>query len=706
MDPALSGGRHADVRPLVVGKVIYAGQPIAAVLATTREAARLAAARVQVTYAVLPAILDGEEALKSGAPHVIDEWPDNVLHQGRITHGDVEGAFRAAAHRLSATIRLHRCSTQPIETRAYVASYSLRDDLLTLYATTQNPHQLRHQLAGALRRPENRIRVIVPNLGGAFGLKMIGHPEESLICLLAILSGHPVKWVEGRDECLIITGREQVHHVELAYAPTGKVIAFRDHFVANVGAPYATPGWGMVPLTAGTLPTGYDIQTVEIEYTLAVTNKGPWTASRGYGKEASNIVMERAMDLVARALKLDPVDVRRRNLIPASTFPYRSATGLHIDSGDYHATLEDTLVLGDYHRWRTEQQRARDDGRYVGVGIACELTPEGGSLPRSLVAGYDTSTVRVDPSGSVTVLTGVTSPGGGNETGIAQLVGDELGVRPDRIRIIQGDTDVSPYGFGNYSGRSLIAGGGSAILAARDIREKMARVAAAMLQVSSEKLVFAGGRISLRGEPDRGVDFSQVAFVVYSQAYGLASIVEPPLESTRTYRPPNIRHTPDEHGRLNPYPTYSNAAYLAVVEVDPKTGVVRVVHLAAVHDCGFAINPALVEGQLRGAIAMGLGAALGEEVRYDKDGGRLTTSFREYVMPRGLDVPPIIVGHRETLSPYTLLGNKGGGEAGVGGAAAAIMNAVADALAPLGIDVLTLPLHPPTLWTHLRGKIS
>ncbi len=270
------------------------------------------------------------------------------------------------------------------------------------------------------------------------------------------------------------------------------------------------------------------------------------------------------------------------------------------DAKTQSAILHQLLVLGEYARWREEQQRARDEGRYVGVGIACELTPEGGSLPRSLVAGYDTSTVRVDPSGYVTVLTGVTSPGGGNETGIAQLVADELGVRPNAIRIIQGDTDVSPYGFGNYSGRSLIAGGGSALLAARDVREKMARVAAAMLQASSENLVFESERIYQRGEPNRSVGFAEVAFMTYSQAYDLASIVEPPLEATRTYRPPNIRHTPDEHGRLNPYPTYSNAAYLAVVEVDSKTSVVRVLHVAAVHDCGLAINPALVEGQLRG----------------------------------------------------------------------------------------------------------
>jgi len=703
VDPALSGGRHADVLPLARTTVIYAGQPVAAVVAETLEAARQAAALVRVTYEPLPAVLDGDAAARPDAPRVIAEWPDNILHHGRIVHGDVAGAFASAAHRVEATIRLHRCSTQPLETRAYLAVHNAFDDLLTLYATTQNPHQLRHQLAGALRRPENRIRVIAPPLGGAFGLKMIGHPEESLVCLLAVLLQRPVRWVEDREECLIITGREQTHHVEVACRADGRVLAFRDRFVANVGAPYATPGWGMAPLTAATFPCGYDVQTVDIDYTLAVTHKGPWTASRGYGKEASNIVMERVMDLVAGRVGIDPVEVRRRNLIAASAFPYATATGLQIDSGDYQGTLAQLLELGEYDRWRAEQARRRAEGRWIGIGLACELTPEGGSLPRSLVAGYDTSTVRVDPSGEVTVLTGVTSPGGGNETGIAQIVADELGVPPWRIRVVQGDTDLCPYGFGNYSGRSLIAGGGSAALAARDVRQKMARVAAALLEAPIETLRFADGRIGVRDDPTRSAGFAEVAFAVYTRAYELAAVVEPPLEATRTYRPPAIRHTPDAHGRLNPYPTYSNAAYLAVAEVDPSTAVVRLLHFAASHDCGEAINPALVEGQLRGAIAMGIGAVLSEETRYAPDGARRTTSFREYVVPRVGDLPPIVIGHTRTPSPNTIFGNKGGGEAGVGGAAAAVMNAVADALAPLGVDVLSLPLTPPVVWRAIKG---
>jgi carbon-monoxide dehydrogenase large subunit len=702
IDPGDYGGRHADIHCLAVGKVIYAGQPVAAVVAESREDARAAAGLIAVEYERLPAVLGGEAALERDAPRVIDGWPDNVLLTGRITGGDPARAFEAGDRTLQVTIRIHRYSTQPIETRAYVAAINRFDDTLTLYATTQNPHQLRHMLAGALRLPENRIRVIVPNLGGAFGLKMIGHPEESLVCLLALLTGRPVKWVEDREDCLIIGGREQIHHVEVAFTDEGRITGLRDRMVANVGAPYATPGWGMATLTAATIPCGYDIQDVDIQYTLAVTNKGPWTASRGYGKEASNLVMERVMDLVAHHLVRDPVEIRRRNLIPPQAFPYKTATGLVIDSGDYHAVLTKALDLIGYEGWRQAQQRLWQEGRLVGIGVACELTPEGGSLPRSLVAGYDTSTVRVDPSGKVIVLTGVTSPGGGNDTGIAQVVADELGVEIADVRVVQGDTDMCPYGFGNYSGRGMIVGGASAALAARDVREKMGKVAGVLLHVPPDDVVFRGGRIVTRTSPERSLTFGGVAHTVYTRAYDVASVIEPPLESTRTYKPPHISHTPDERGRVNPYPTYSNGAYVAAVEVDPDTGQVKILRFVAAHDCGVVVNPPMVEGQLRGAIAMGIGGALGEAVRYGEDGRRMTTSFKEYLMPRAADMPPVEVDHHVTPSPYTLLGTKGGGEAGVGGATAAVMNAVADALSPLGVEILELPLSPPALWRAIQ----
>jgi carbon-monoxide dehydrogenase large subunit len=707
VDPASVGGRRAEVWALAPEEVLYTGQGVAAVAAETLEQARAALARIRVVYEPLPVVLDAEEALRPDAARVVDGWPDNVLLAGRIRHGDVEGAMARAQRVVRATIRIHRYTTQPLEPRTYLAIPDPLGEGLVLYATTQNPHQLRHMLAQTLRLPEHRLRIIVPRLGGAFGLKMIGHPEESLVCLFTLLTRRPVRWVASREEELLIGGREQVHHVEVGCTAEGRIVAFRDRFVANVGAPYPTPGWGMAPLTAATLPCVYDVQDVDIAYTLVATHKGPWTASRGYGKEAATVVMERVMDLVARACGLDPVEVRLRNLIAADAFPYRTATGLVLDSGDYRALLRRALELAGYDRLREAQARLRACGRWLGVGVAMELTPEGGSLPRSLVAGYDTAAVRVAPSGAVTVLTGVTSPGTGNETAIAQLVADELGVPPETVRVVQGDTDLCPYGFGNYSGRSVIAGGTAAVLAAREVRAKMAQVAAALLGAPPDVLRFRDGRVEVdgapAGHPPRSVAFGEVAYVAHAQAYDLAHMIEPPLEATRTYRPPTISHQPDAYGRINPYPTYSACAYVVAAEVDPETGVVLVRQVGAVHDAGVVVNPALVAGQLRGAIAMGLGGALSEEVRYAPDGTRLTTSLGDYRMLRAPDLPPIVVEHRVTPSPHTLLGVKGGGEAGVGGAAAALMNAVADALAPLGVEVLALPLRPDVLWQAMQS---
>ncbi len=702
IDPAVYGGKHADIHSLAVDKVLYAGHPVAAVVAASKHDARAALDLIKVDYEPLTCVMDGEAALQPDAPKLVEEWGDNALFRFGFTGGDAEQAFQTADHVIKDSIRIHRFSTQPIETRAYVAVFNQFDETLTLYATAQNPHPLRNVLSSALRMPENRIRIIVPNLGGAFGLKMHGHPEEPLICLLAMLTLRPVKWVEDRAECLLIGGREQLHHFEVAFNNDGRVIGLKDNIIGNTGAPAATPGWGMIFLTGLTMPCSYHIENMNVQFTAAVTNKATWNASRGYGKEAANLVMERIMDMVAARLGIDPAEVRYKNFIPADAFPYKTIPGLIFDSGDYHATLKQALELIGYQNWRDEQQRLRQQGRYIGIGIGYEVTPEGGALPGTLVAGYDTSTVKVDPAGKVTVLTGVTNPGGGNPTGIAQIVADELGVDLNEIRVVQGDTDVCPYGFGNYSGRSLIVGGGSAALAARDEREKISKVAGALLEIDPQALVFDQGRIYPKDSPDRSLSFREVSYAVYTRAYDIASVVEPPLEATRTYKPPHINHIPDAQGRINPYPSYSNGAYVAVVEVDVETGQVNVLKFAVVHDCGTVVNPLLIEGQAQGAVAMGIGAALCEEVAYDGDGQPLTTSFKEYLMPRAPDLPPIEVGHHPTPNPFTLLGNKGAGESGVGGSQAAVVNAVADALAPFGVVIRELPFKPPRVWRMIQ----
>jgi carbon-monoxide dehydrogenase large subunit len=702
IDPAVFGGRSATVRCLAVDQVWCYGQPVAAVVAEDKRTARYAASRITVDYEPLPPVLDAADAMKPDARKVVPGWDANLIMQIPFANGDTAQAFKQAVHTVKTTVRIHRFSTQPIETRVYNAVWEHDTHGVTLYATAQNPHPLRHVLAQVLRLPETKIRIVAPVIGGAFGMKMHGHPEEGLVCLLAKLTGKPVKWIEDREECLLIGAREQLHQVELALDRDGRILGLRDHFLANTGAPSACPGWGMAFLTGLTMPGPYAVQDIDVLMSAVVTNKPSWNASRGYGKEATALALELAVDNAARQLGIDPAEMRIRNFVPADRFPYDSPTGLIYDSGDYAGAVRKALDAIDYKGWRKKQAEARAQGRYLGIGVAYELTPEGGAIPGTMVAGYDSSSVRVAPDGSVRVLTGVTTPGTGNPTGIAQIVADELGVPIESIDVVQGDTTTSPYGFGNYSGRSTIVGGGSAALAAREVRAKIAAVAAGLLQVKPETIAIARGHITSSAAPGT-LTFREVCYAAYTRAYDVAAVIEPPLEATCTFRPGLVRHTPDAKGRINPYPSYSNAAYVTVCELDPDTGRVTLLKFAAAHDCGKVINPVLVEGQACGAIAFGIGGVLGEDIRFDAGGRQLTNSFVNYVMPRANDVPAIAMVHHDSPNPVTFMGLKGAGEAGVGGSAAAVANAVNDALAPFGVAINELPLTADRIWAALQS---
>jgi carbon-monoxide dehydrogenase large subunit len=680
MRPADFGGPQVEVRCLAVDEALYEGQPVAAVAASSSAEAQRALELIEVDYEPLPAVTSAHDAL-------------DVVMRRRSVHGDPDAAFASAAFVVEGSIDIQRSTTVPIEPRGYAAWWDQFGESLTLLGTTQQPHPERLLLARALGIPEERVRVVAPNLGGAFGAKMRGQPEALVVALLARRAGAPVKWVESRAESFLQGAREQRHEFAAGFDESGVVRALRVRAVADVGVVGAAPGWGMSFLTSITFPTGYRIQDVDIEMTAVATNKPPWVAARGFGKEASNLVMERVMDLVARRLSLDPAQVRRANLIGATEFPYRTATGLNLDSGDYHRALDAALSSVQYEAARSEQAAARAAGRLFGVGIGFEMTPEAADIPGTMTSGFDTSTVRVSPSGGVTILTGVTSPGGGSETAIAQVVAERLGLLPEEVSVVQGDTDRCPFGFGNSSARATLVGASSALLAADDIRDKLAALASVMLSTPAESLAFSGGMV--QAPSGASVALRDVAEAAYTRAFQVAADVNLPLESTRSYGPGNIDHTPDAEGRIQPYPTYSYSVHCSVVEVDRGTGVVRVLRHAVAHDCGTMINPALVEGQMLGAVAMGIGIALGEQLVYDSSGHLLTDRFKTYLLPRAADLPPIAIAHLETPSPFTLLGTKGAGEAGVGGAQAAIVNAVDDALAPLGVGVRELPLSPP-----------
>ena len=702
LNPTHFGGKGAEVRCLALDSVWCYGQPVAVVVAEDKRVARYAASRVQVDYEPLEAVIDIDQALAPGARPVVEGWDDNILMAVPFVNGDANAAFARADHVVKTRIAIHRFSTQPIETRCYNAVWEHDTESVTLYATAQNPHPLRNVLAQTLRMPENRIRVVAPVIGGAFGMKMHGHPEEALMCLLARLTGQPVKWTEDREECLLIGAREQRHDVELAFDTEGTLLGLRDRYYANVGAPSACPGWGMAFLTGLTMPGPYAVTDIDVAMSIVSTNKPSWNAARGYGKESTAIALELSLDQAARELGLDPIELRIRNFIKADQFPYPSPTGLQYDSGDFEGAVRKALAAIDYDHWRREQAAAREQGRYIGIGLAYELTPEGGALPGTMVSGWDSSSVRVAPDGSVRVLTGVTTPGSGNPTGIAQIVADELGVAVETIEVTQGDTTTCPYGFGNYSGRSTIVASGSAALAAREVRGKIITIAAALLEADAADVVLHRGRISLASDPARTIPFADVCYAAYTRSFDIGLCITPPLEATATYRPPSIRHTPDANGRINPYPSYSNAAYVAVCEVDPETGKTTLLRFAAAHDCGKVINPVLVEGQACGAIAFGVGGALTEAIRFDESGRQLTRSFMNYVMPRCEDIPEVRMVHHDSPNPHTYMGLKGAGEAGVGGSAAAVVNAVNDALAPLGVAINSLPVSAPAVWAAIE----
>jgi carbon-monoxide dehydrogenase large subunit len=687
IDPSVRGGNRADVRCLAIERVRYVGEPVAAVVATRAAAARAGAGRVDVRCAPLPALSDPEAALAADAIEMYPGWGGNVMLDARYGAADVSDALAASEHRLSEEISLQRTTTAPIEPRACVAEWDAAASRLLVHANTQNPHQLRTMIATALGLQEASVHVIAGQVGGAFGLKMAGHAEDVLVAMVARELRQSVAWVEDRRECFLSSGREQRHRVEVGFACDGRLLALHDEILTDVGAASAQPGWAMSNLAALTLPTGYRLQAISAHMRAVVTNKPPWIASRGFGKEAANFVMERVLDMVAARLALDPAEVRRRNLLRAEEMPYRTAPGLNIDSGDYHRVLDHLLRELRYEGWRARQAAARREGRHVGIGLAFELTPEAGNNAGVMSTGYDTSTVRLDSDGRALVLTGVTSPGGGNDTGIAQIVAAELGLSVAAVDVVQGDTERCPPGFGNYSGRSTLLGGSAAALAARELSTRL--LAAAATVDGSEPGALRLERDAVWSEAGRRV-------MAIGEAVVLAD-GDGAIEATCRYQPENTSLVRDDRGRFQPYPTYSNAVMGAVVEVDVPTGLVQLLDFAVCHDCGVIINPALVEGQMRGAVAMGLGGAMSEALVYDIHGALSSDRFKTYLLPRAPDLTPIRIVHEVTPSPFTLLGTKGAGEAGVGGSEAALANAVADALAPFGVVVRSLPVSAPAV---------
>ena len=684
--------------PLALGKVRFVGEPVAAVVALDRYLAEDALDAIRVTYEPLAAVVDAEASMRADAPRLHEELTDNVIFHTHYEKGDVGRALEAAEVRLRETFRHARCTAAPMEGRGVMAALDPVDGTLTVWAATQTPHLLRTGLAEALGIPDSRLRVLCPAVGGGFGPKMHLYPEDVVVADLARRLRCPLRWLEDRRENLLSStqARDHVNHIEVGARRDGTILALRSTLICDAGAYSVYPVTSSLePLTAaGILPGPYRFPALAYDAYAVATNKCPAGAYRGVGMALGTFVRERVVDMVARRTGLDPAEVRRRNFIEARELPFITASGLVIDSGDPGAALARALEAGEYERLRTEA-KTRPNGRHRGIGLCAytEFTGMGSGTFRRRgmvqVSGHDAGTVRVEPTGEVRAFVSAASQGQGHATTLAQIVADELGVVLEAVTVIEGDTERCPYGSGSFASRSVVVSGGALVLAARRVRHKIARIAAHMLEAAPSDLVIDGGTIAVRGAPGRTVTVTDVARLAYRPAAGtLPEGVDPALEATQYYDPPPA--------------TFSNGTHLAVVEVDAETGQVDILRYVVVEDCGRMVNPMIVEGQLRGAVAQGIGNALYENFVYDETGQPLTTSFMDYLIPGAGEVPAMDLIHVETPPAVSVSGFKGMAEGGTIGATGAVANAIADALAPLGVEVRDLPLTPDRLAHLLR----
>jgi aerobic carbon-monoxide dehydrogenase large subunit len=682
--------RTAPQYPLARDIVRYAGEPVAIVVAADRYAAEDARHLVEIDWEPLPAVVDVEAALAKGAPLIHRDWGDNVAVAFRAQFGDVERAFAGAPVVVRRRLRVQRHAGMPMEPRGVLAVPDTRGGLC-VWASTQVPHWLQRTLAEVLGLPAHRVRVVAPDVGGGFGTKTSVYPEDVLVPLLAMRLGRPVKWIETRREHLqsATHSREQLHDAELAATRDGRILGLRDRFLLDQGA--FNP-WGIVQPynTVGHMPGPLRVPAFAVEARSVVTNKTPHAPYRGAGRPEAVFVVDRLIDLLARELRLDPADVRRKNYLDAGDMPYdvgllyRDGNPLVYDSGDFKATLEAALDAADHDGFRKEQQTLRERGVWRGIGIAAYVEGTG-------IGPYEGAAVRLDPTGHAVVATGACSQGQGHETTFAQIAADALGLPLEHVTVIGGDTNEIAFGVGTFASRSLVLAGSSIADAAGKVRERLVAAAAALLEASPADLEVAAGRVSVRGVPDRAVPFARIIQATLP-TYAGPGIADPTFAATSYHPVPTV--------------TYASAVHVAVVEVDVETGRVTLVRYVVAHDCGRVVNPIIVEGQVHGGVAQGVGGGLGEDLVYDAEGQLLTGTLLDYFVPAAADLPPIETVHMEYPSPRNPLGVKGLGEGGAIGPPAAIANAVDDALRPYGVEVTSAPVHAARVRALIEGSHS
>ena len=685
------GATDADhLRPprhpvLATGKVCYVGQAVAVVVAEDPYAAGDALEEIIVDYRVLPAVIDIMGASAEDSPVIHDDLNSNVCLQTVNSGGDLEAAFAEADRVVSQQYHVQRLAPAPMEGRAVLADYRPDADLLTVWDSTQHPHEIREHLVELLGRTEDNVRLVAPDVGGGFGEKGCLFPEEIAIPYLSIRLERPIKWVESRQEnMLAFHGRGYTVDLEAAVRNDGTLLGIKVDIVADLGAFFFLSTPTIPVLTSHRLTGPYLTPAMRVEVKGVVTNKPPTGAYRGAGGPEAAFCMERTIDLIAADLGLDPAEVRRRNFIPPESLPYDTPTGITYDSGNYEAAFDRVLELADYHSWRERSQRENASGeRLIGVGLAAVVKGSGARVTWLT----DHARVIVGPAGDVTVHTGVSPHGQGTETTFAQMTADELGISPGDIRVLHSDTDVLPAGGGTSGSRGLIAGGTALHVVLQEAKEKLAYIASHLLDCPPEDVEFQNGAAINRYQPNRPVPFAQVSAAAYNEEL-LPQGAELGLDFKGT-------HT------LNKSP-YAFGAHAAVVEVSRDTGAINILKYVAVHDAGKIINPMLAEGQVQGAIAQGLGQALLEGMVYSPEGQPLTASLMDYALPKSNNTPDFGLETMETPSPITALGVKGIGELPTLAAPVAVANAVMNALAGAGVRHIDTPLTPEKVWQALQ----
>jgi aerobic carbon-monoxide dehydrogenase large subunit len=706
--PTLSHPRTQ--RPLAVDEVRYVGEIVVLVVADDRYVAEDALGLIDVAYEPLPVVTDLGTALSPATARVHADVPDNRAARFRQTVGDAESALARAPHVLRERLAIERSCGSPIETRGIVAEWDARRQTLKVWDSTQAPLPIKNGLARLFGLPEFNVEVVAPDVGGGFGTKiMLFYPEETLVPYAAMKLGRPVKWTEDRREHLVAANQErgQIHDVEVGFDDSGRILGLRDRFVHDAGA--YTPYGIVVPIITSTqLPGPYRLKNYTVEFEVAYTNKAVVTPYRGAGRPHGVFVMERVIGLIARELGLEPAEVRRRNFIQPDEFPwdvgltFQDGGPTRYDSGNYPGGLAMALEMIEAGGFRARQAEARRAGRYLGLGLGCYVEGTG-------IGPYEGAHVRVEPSGKILVATGLTTQGQGHATTFAQIAAEALGCDPADVTVVTGDTTKFNWGAGTYASRALVTSGNAIYRAATAVRDKALRLAANLLEVSPHDLELADGRARVRGAPGRELTLGALATVAnpIRYAYGTESAEaalrlvkprqgavllegeEPGLEAHGYYAPPHS--------------TFASGCHAAIVEVDVATGNLTILRYVVQHDCGTLVNPMIVEGQICGGVAQGVGGSFYERLVYDASGQPLTTTFMDFLMPTALEIPAIEIGHTETPSPLNALGIKGVGEAGAIPVPALVAEAIDDALAPLGVRVREMPLDPDRLLRLIRN---